>query len=79
MLGKGGIGLVLIDPGGCVVCAGDVGGPAERHEISATALDIQRIICFQGDVNGALATFGDQVKAVIEKLTKDGHPAGVRW
>ena len=73
----GGVGLVLVDPGGDFVDDFAVRihiGAGQRHEIGGAASDVQLVIRLKGDVHGALATLIEQVEAVVEELAEQRHP-----
>jgi hypothetical protein len=86
-----GVGLVLVDERSRRIDGPDVvgrahdavvsrcdGGTRQHHEVGVAALDIERIIGLQGNVDGAAAALAHQVKAVIEELAEQGEP-GVEW
>src|SRR4029077_9688147 len=51
--------------GGCIVgIAGDAVGP----------WIVERVIGLERDEDGAAAALGDEIEAVIEELTEEGHP-----
>ena len=55
-----------------------VGGPRQNQEVGVAAGHVERIVRLQGDEDRAAAAFVDEVEAVIEELTEEGHP-GVKW
>ena len=79
MGGMGGVGLVLVNPGGRSIDPRDGGSPTEGHEIGGATRYIKRVVRFEGHVDGALAALADEVEAMVEELTKDRHPAAVGW
>ena len=57
----------------------DLGGTGQHHEVGSAACDVQGVIRQQRHEHRAITAFGDQVKAVVEELAKDGHPAVEGW
>ena len=60
------------------VCARQVGGPRQHHEIGMAAGNVERVIGRKRDEHGAAAALGDQVHAVVEELAEEGEPAAER-
>ena len=58
---------------------GYLGGTRQHHEVCLAACDVQWVIRQQRHKHGAVTAFGDQVKAVVEELAKNRHPAVERW
>ena len=53
-------------------------GPGQHHEVVGTPRHEEGIVRCQGDHHGTVATFADQIEAVIEELTKNCEQRVVR-